>query len=441
MDIVMPRLTDSMEEGTILSWLKSDGDQVAVGDELVEIETDKASMVYESDSEGELKILVEEGATKPIGETIATVGAGSGGGESGADEDEAGAESDEAGEAPVGASRPRRDDGSGRDAPTDTQPAAHGDSESSDATEPGGPGAGGKGEDEGRGRVMASPLAKRIAKDRGIDLKGVEGSGPNGRIVKADLTETQTKPAPESAPAESRKPKQTEAKKGEVEIVELNRLQQTISRRMAESKATAPHFYLRTEVDMSRAVEVRAAFKEAAGEGEAVPSYNDMVVKATAIALRHHPRANGAYRDGRVELYSRINIGIAVAAQNSLVVPTVGDADHKDLREIAAESRRLAERVRSGEITPPELAGGTFSISNLGMFGVRGFDAVINSGQAGILAVGEIAERPVVRDGEIAAAHLMELSLSCDHRILYGADGAEFLAEIKSNLEEPGLLA
>jgi pyruvate dehydrogenase E2 component (dihydrolipoamide acetyltransferase) len=412
MDIVMPRLTDSMEEGTILTWLKSDGDQVAVGDELVEIETDKASMVYESDSEGELKILVEEGATKPIGETIATVGGGSGGGSSEADENEAG-------EAPVG----------------------HGDSESSGSVDPDGPDARGKGDEAGGGRIMASPLAKRIAKDRGIDLKAVEGSGPNGRIVKADLTQTETKPTPADASSESRKPKETEAKKGDVEIVELNRLQQTISRRMAESKATAPHFYLRTEVDMSRAVEVRSAFKEAAGEGEAVPSYNDMVVKATAIALRHHPRANGAYRDGRVELYSRINVGIAVAAKNSLVVPTVGDADRKDLRQIAAESRRLAERVRSGEITPPELAGGTFSISNLGMFGVRGFDAVINSGQAGILAVGEIAERPVVRDREITTAHLMELSLSCDHRILYGADGAEFLAEIKSNLEEPGLLA
>jgi len=401
MDIVMPRLTDSMEEGTVLSWLKADGDRIAVGDELVEIETDKASMVYESDLEGILKILVGEGETKPIGETIATVGDGT--------------EPDE----PKSEKAPE----------PEAKPTAEARPESKITPDSGGE------------RVKASPLAKRIAEDRGIDLRANDGSGPNGRIVKADLTQTETKPAPESAPSEGRRPKETEAKKGEVEIVELTRLQQTISRRMAESKATAPHFYLRTEVDMSRAVEVRAAFKEAAGEGDVVPSFNDMVVKATAIALRDHPRANGAYRDGRLELYSRINVGIAVAAENSLVVPTIGDADHKDLREIAAESRRLAERVRSGEITPPELAGGTFSISNLGMFGVRGFDAVINSGQAGILAIGEIAERPVVREGEITSAHLMEISLSCDHRILYGADGAEFLAEVKSNLEEPGLLA
>ena len=427
MDIVMPRLTDSMEEGTILSWLKADGDEIAVGDELVEIETDKASMVYESDAAGTLKILVGEDETRPIGETIATVG------DAGPDRNEqpeGTAESqDVSAEAPGEVSPPHRDDGSGGD----TSPATHTDV---------------SGDSSGRdSRIKASPLAKRIAKDQGIDLRSVEGSGPNGRIVKADLTTTETRPESEQTatvtPPATREAKagSAEAKKGDVEVVELTRLQQTISRRMAESKATAPHFYLRTEVDMSRAVEVRAAFKQTAAEGEAVPSFNDMVVKATALALRNHPRANGSYRDGRVELYSRINIGIAVAAENSLVVPTVGDADHKDLREIADESRRLAERVRTGEITPPELAGGTFSISNLGMFGVSGFDAVINSGQAGILAVGEIAEKPVVRDGEIASAHLMEMSLSCDHRILYGADGALFLAEIKSNLEEPGLLA
>lgn len=426
MDIVMPRLTDSMEEGTILSWLKADGDEVSVGDELVEIETDKASMVYESDAEGVLKILVGEDETRPIGETIATVGSDEA--ESENDEKTGGGAADEEnsgpGETGDGVSRPHR-----RSSGRDTPPPVHTDVSVDER------------------RIKASPLAKRIAADEGVDLSSVDGSGPNGRIVKADVTEaaTETRPEPagtdagREAPESDRKP--SEPKKGEVETVELTRLQQLISRRMSESKATAPHFYLRTEIDMSRAVEVRSAFKEAAAEGENVPSLNDMVIKATAMALRHHPRANGAYRDGKVELYSRINVGFAVAADDSLVVPTIGDADEKDLREIADESRRLAGRVRSGEITPPELAGGTFSISNLGMFGVRGFDAVINPGQGGILAIGEIAERPAVKDGEVVAAHLMEVSLSCDHRILYGADGAEFLAEIKNNLEEPGLLA
>ena len=206
---------------------------------------------------------------------------------------------------------------------------------------------------------------------------------------------------------------------------------------MAESKATAPHFYLSVEVDMSRAVAARARIKAAAADGDVVPSFNDMVVKACAIALREHPRANGAYRDGRLELYSRVNVGVAVAAQDALVVPTVFDADQKGLRQIASETRALAQRVRDATVTPPELSGGTFTVSNLGMFGISSFAAVINPPQAGILAVGAIVEQPVVRDGEIATAHLMALNLACDHRILYGADGARFLDRIRHLLEEP----
>jgi pyruvate dehydrogenase E2 component (dihydrolipoyllysine-residue acetyltransferase) len=429
-EIVMPRLTDSMEEGTIIAWLKESGDPVEIGDELVEIETDKASMVYESDLAGELKIEVEEGATRPIGEKIATIGGGGSDGSSPAETEKAAAEG--AG----GGSR-----GSGKT--TGTESGSGGVSATATATGTGDRDGDGDGDGE---RIKASPLARRIARDRGVELEGLAGSGPNGRIVKADVEGAETGPRETggSPAVDGRGPRQrgsSEANKGSVETVELTRLQQTVSRRMAESKATAPHFYLRAEIDMSRAVEVRKGFKETAAEGEPVPSLNDIVVKAVATALNHHPRANGSYRDGSFELYSRINIGIAVAADDALVVPTIGDADRKDLREIAAESRRLAERVRTGEITPPELSGGTFTISNLGMFGIRSFDAVINSGQAGILAVGEIAERPVVRDGEPASAHLMEVSLACDHRILYGADGAEFLGEIRRYLEEPGLLA
>ena len=210
---------------------------------------------------------------------------------------------------------------------------------------------------------------------------------------------------------------------------------------MAESKATAPHFYLTSEIDMSRAVEARARIKAAAGDGEVVPSFNDMVVKACALALREFPRANGAYRDGKIEEYSRVNVGIAVAAQDALVVPTIFDADTKGLRQIATESRGVAERVREGTITPPELSGGTFSVSNLGMFGVTSFSAVINPPQAAILAVGSIDEVPVVRDGEIVPGHRMSVNLACDHRILYGADGARFLARVRDLLEEPVFLA
>jgi pyruvate dehydrogenase E2 component (dihydrolipoamide acetyltransferase) len=210
---------------------------------------------------------------------------------------------------------------------------------------------------------------------------------------------------------------------------------------MAESKATIPHIQLASEVDVSGCAAARAALARLAREGEPIPSYNDMIVKAAALALRDTPRANGSWAGDRFELYSNVNVGIAVAAEDALVVPTVFDADHKGLRQIAAETRNLAARVRSGAVTPPELAGGTFTVSNLGMYGVDSFDAVINPPQAALLAVGAIADRAVVRDGELAVAPTMRLTLACDHRILYGADGAELLRRICALLEEPVLLA
>jgi pyruvate dehydrogenase E2 component (dihydrolipoamide acetyltransferase) len=228
-----------------------------------------------------------------------------------------------------------------------------------------------------------------------------------------------------------------ETAKGVITRREPTRLQQVVARRMAESKATAPHFYLRAEIDMSAAVAARSRLRASTPEGEVVPSFNDLVVKACALALREHPLANGSYRDGGFELHSRVNVGVAVAADEALVVPTVFDADMKGLREIAAETRNLAARVREGRVTPPELSGGTFTVSNLGMYGVSGFSAVINPPQAAILAVGEIAERPVVRDGGVTTAHLMGVTLACDHRILHGAPAAVFLARIRALLEEP----
>ena len=425
-EIVMPRLSDSMEEGTVLRWLKSVGDQVAVGDELVEIETDKANMVYESDLDGTIvEVLAQEGDTLPVGDPIARVGdAGEvpSGGNGGAPKEERAA--------PEPAAAPEAPAPTATAAPPTPSPAGVGD-----------------------GRVKASPIARRIAADRGLDLQGLSGSGPGGRIVKADVERAlaagvaQVAPQPPAeapvapaalagpTPGVSEKP---ETAKGQTEVVELTKLQQTVARRMAESKATAPHFYLQAEIDMTAAVEGRARLKAAAKEGEVVPTFNDMVVKACAIALREYPRANGAYRDGKIELYSRINVGIAVAAQNALVVPTIFDADQKGLRRIASESRALAARVRDGSITPPELSGGTFTVSNLGMYGISNFHAVINTPQAGILAVGEVKAKPAVTDsGAIEARQLMGVTLACDHRILYGADGAEFLARVRQLLEEP----
>jgi pyruvate dehydrogenase E2 component (dihydrolipoamide acetyltransferase) len=468
-DVVMPRLSDSMEEGTILKWLKAEGDEVVRGDELVEIETDKATMTYEADAPGTLAIVAQEGATLPIGQVIARIGAG--------------------GEATAGdgarAEATQQAEASGNGAPSEAAPAtaaataeppaaAAASATPAPAPAPAAPASEGNG-----GRAKASPVARRIAREQGIDLSGLQGSGPGGRIVKADVEAatrshpptpaTESAPAPQApaAPAPQAAPAQAPAAepqavpaaaaapppapvslaetgtaKGDVSVRELSRTQQVIARRMAESKATVPEFTIATDVDMEGAVALRGQLKAAAETLRgAVPSYNDMVVKASALALREFPRANGSYKDGRFELYARVNVGVAVAAHDALVVPTVFDADRKSLGEIARDTRTLAERVRANAVTPPELSGGTFTVSNLGMFGVTEFSAVINPPQAAILAVGKMEPRAVVRDGEITARNIMTITLVCDHRILYGADAAEFLARVRALLEQPISLA
>jgi pyruvate dehydrogenase E2 component (dihydrolipoamide acetyltransferase) len=443
-DVVMPRLSDSMEEGTVLQWLKAVGDEVAVGDELVEIETDKANMAYEADLEGTLtEILVDEGETVPIGTPIARVGEGS---EVSGEDQEGTGEPRPAG--PVGAGDPPPPavaKASSGEVPPTPPPAGEEHEAATPATTEAAPADG-----DGH-RPKASPLARRLAKEQGLDLNQLEGSGPGGRIVKADVEKAKAEPAAAPAPqptAEAPRPSAApaaapgsspETAKGQVSFEELSKTQQVIARRMAESKATAPHFYLRVAVDMSEAVAGREQVKARAVAGDVVPSFNDMAVKACALALREHPRANGAYRDGRFELYSRVNVGVAVAAEDALVVPTVFDADRKSLRQIASESRELAQKVRDGKITPPELSGATFTVSNLGMYGIDGFSAVINPPQAAILAVGAIEERPVVLDGELVARPVLEMTLTCDHRSLDGATASEFLRTVKQFLEEPGL--
>jgi pyruvate dehydrogenase E2 component (dihydrolipoamide acetyltransferase) len=448
-DVAMPRLSDSMEEGTILKWLKSDGDSVERGEELVEIETDKANMTYEADQAGTLKIVAQEGDTLAVGATIAKIGDDAGGDDAGK-QPEVGEEQEEAGDEPAeeASDEPEDDDRSSEEAEEAREAAPV----ATEEREPEGDG----GEN---GRVKASPVARRMARELGVDLGSLKGTGPGGRIVKSDVEAAAQNggKAEEAEPAAAEEPAKEPEKKqdvpppvvsgdkgsgrGETTIEELTRLQQTIARRMAESKATAPEFVLTLEVDMGEAVEFRKQLKAAAGEGGVAPSFNDFVVKASALALREFPRANGAYRDGKFELYSRVNVGIAVAGQDALIVPTIFDADSKSLGEIARDARALAERVRAGAITPPELSSGTFSVSNLGMFGIKRFVAVINPPQAAILAVGEMTPRPVVRDGEVAVRPVMELTLSCDHRILYGADAAQFLGRIRERLENPLSLA
>src|SRR4051812_27011491 len=418
----MPRLSDSMEEGTILKWLVSEGDEVERGQEIAEIETDKANMMFESDTAGTLvEIVVSEGSTVPLGEVIARVGDPSEkaeGGRQKAESEDADADADA--DAEKTAPEPKRQ----------PQPSSNGAGE----------------------RVKASPVARRMAEERGIDLGSIQGSGPGGRVVKADVEAAgdaaqpaEKEETPEEAPAEveaapqAPEPAGDAGPKGDMQVQELTRLQRTVSRRMAESKATAPDFALEVEIDMTEAVKLRERLKAMTAHA---PSFNDMIVRACALALRDHPRVNGAYRDGHFELYSNINIGVAVAAQDALVVPTVFDADKKSLGEISRNVRELAEKVREGKVTPPELSGGTFTVSTLGMYGIDAFPGVITPPQAAILAVGALKKRPAVdANGALVARDTLFANLVSDHRILYGADGAQFLARVRELLEEPLALA
>jgi len=467
----MPRLSDSMEEGTVLKWLVEEGGEVKRGEPLVEIETDKANMTYEADTDGVLvKVIAKEGDTLAVGEPIAEIGeagevasddgdaagSDSGGAGSAGDSDEASAEDeadDGGGASTEGASEADGSDDAGETGSSEAQAEGQ-DEGAATATAAAGNGSGEEGGSDGPGanggeRIKASPVAKRMAAELGVELARLEGSGPGGRIVKADVEsaaedggaapEAEAEAAPAEAETAAPAKKQSSGAKGEVEVQELTRLQQTVTRRMAESKATAPDFALTLDVDMTAAVELRKRFKDVA---DPVPSFNDMIVKAAASALREFPKVNGAYRDGRFELYEKVNVGIAVAAEGTLVVPTIFGADSRSLGDIARGARALIEKVRDNRITPPEVSGGTFTISNLGMYGIERFTAIINPPQAALLTVGALERKPAVDDrGRVVARDQLTLTLVCDHRILYGADGAQFLARVRELLEQPLALA
>jgi pyruvate dehydrogenase E2 component (dihydrolipoamide acetyltransferase) len=409
-DIAMPQLSDSMEQGLILQWLIEDGAEVKIGDELVEIETDKATMSYPAEAEGVLQIVVPEGTTVAVGELIARIG------------DAAAAE----------ATPPRIEE-------LVAPPASNGNAAV---------------RTNGDSTAAATPVARRLAAVHGIALEELAGTGPRGRITKADVLRAggiEAPPEPRApavatapaGPASPEPPAGGNAGGAGDQVEELSRLQQVVARRMAEAKSTIPHFQVQTEVEIDAALALRAELKALqAAPGRPVPSVNDLIVKACATALREHPHANGSYQDGHFELHGRINIGVAVAAEGALVVPTVFDADTKSLGQIARDVRALAEKVRAGTIAPPELSGATFTVSNLGMFGMTAITPVINPPQAAILGVG--AARPTLArgaNGEIVDRSLLTLTLSCDHRILYGADAARFLADIKAALEAPLRLA
>ncbi|WP_412519011.1 2-oxo acid dehydrogenase subunit E2 [Actinomadura madurae] len=416
-EILMPRLSDTMEEGVISSWQKQPGDEVAVGDVIVDIETDKAVMEYEAYEAGVLeKILVKEGDSAAIGAPIAVI-------------------------APVGGAKP-----AAASAPA-AEPAAEAEPEPAPAAEPepsavpAAPAPAPR--PPGASRPPSSPLARRLARDHGIDLATLTGSGPGGRIVRADIEAAirtgAPAPAPAApAPAVQAPPVQGRADDPDVEAVPLNRFRKVAAKRLGQSKREAPHFYLNREVDAEALLAFRATLNEALAPAKV--SVNDLVVKAAATALREHPAVNVSYTEENLLFHKRIHVGVAVAVEDGLVVPVVRDADRKSVSEIGREARELAGKAREGRLSAQEMSGGTFSVSNLGMFGVDSFSAVINPPEAAILAVGAVRDEPVVRDGQVVPGKRMAVTLSVDHRATDGATAAKFLARLAELLQNPLLI-
>ena len=397
-ELTMPKLSDSMADAVIVRWLKSAGDAFERGEALIEVETDKATVVYEAEWDGTLaSILVPEGATVAVGEPIATLGNGDG-----------------AVSSPARPPKPPQPVSATADRMPDTPAAAAAPASDGSAARP-----------------IATPVARRTAVELGVSLHGLAGTGPAGRITVDDVTR--------AAEGRTTALRDSGGGRGEVRVIEPTPTQSTIARRMTESATTIPVFTVSADVDVSQIVATR---REARVKGEDVPSVNDFVVKAAGTALREFARFNASYVDGRVECYSRVNVGIAVATDDALLVPVVRDADRKSLAEIAVETRRLADAARRRALTPEDFRDGTFTVSNLGMFGVHSFTAIIDPPQVAILAVGS-ARRAPVEDGpdRVAFRDFMTLTLSCDHRVVYGADGARFLSRLRELLERPLALA
>jgi pyruvate dehydrogenase E2 component (dihydrolipoamide acetyltransferase) len=395
-EIKLPRLGQGMESGTIVKWLKSEGDQVQKGEPLYELDTDKVTQEVEADASGVLlKIAVAEGEVE-VGKTIAVIGEQ---GESAEVKSE---------EAPS----PKAPEQKAQPAQTERVTQVREPSTTN-------------------GRVKASPLARRIARERGIDLGGVAGTGPEGRVVAEDVERAAAQPQPLVAPVAA------EAV-GEVESRPLSSIQKTVARRMTEAWQI-PVFQLFVSADMSRAQRVRQRLVELEGDSGVRPTISDLLTKVCAAALLRHPELNAWWAEDRIDLLPHANIGIAVALPAGLVVPVIPQCERKSVTEIAAVRSDVVTRAREGNLRREDLEGGTFTISNLGMYGVERFTAVINPPQAAILAVGAIQDKPVVVDGEVVVRPMLDLMLTCDHRAVNGADGAGFLQSVKEILEEPGL--
>ncbi|RYJ40393.1 Pyruvate dehydrogenase complex dihydrolipoamide acetyltransferase [Flavobacterium anhuiense] len=414
--VTMPRLSDTMTEGTVATWLKKVGDTVAEGDILAEIETDKATMEFESFNAGTLLYIgIQEGSTAPVDSLLAIIGP--------AGTDISGVADNFTAGGAATASAPAAEE--------KAAPAAEKAPEAAAETSNG-------------GRILASPLAKKIASDKGIQLSQVKGSGENGRIVKSDIenfTPSAQAQTTASAPAAKQEASAPAAPKvfvpaGEVytEEIKNSQMRKIIAKRLSESLFTAPHYNLVIEVSMDEAMQTRAAINSVP---DTKVSFNDMVIKACALALKKHPKINSTWKEDAIIINHHVNIGVAVAVEDGLVVPVLKFTDAMSLSQIGGSVRDLAGRAKNKKLGPQEMEGSTFTVSNLGMFGITEFNSIINQPNSAILSVGAIVEKPVVKNGQIVVGNTMMLSLACDHRTIDGATGAQFLQTLKQYIESP----
>ncbi len=402
--INMPRLSDTMEEGVVAKWHVKVGDQINEGDLLAEIETDKATMDFEAFPGQEGKLLyvgIQEGETAPVDNVLAILGD---------DNDD------------VDAILAEQGNGSTAEAPAEEAPKAEAPAEVAPATQAIAPAT-----SESDSRVKASPLAKKMAEEKGINLQQVQGSGEGGRIVKRDIDSF----TPGQAAAAS---SSTMGATESYTDLPVSQMRKTIARRLAESKFTAPHFYLTVEIDMDNAVATRKRINE---KGDVKISFNDLVIKAAAVALTKHPAVNSAWMGDTIRQNHHVHIGVAVAVDEGLLVPVIRHANAKGMVEISSEVRDLAGKAKNKELQPKDWEGNTFTISNLGMFGIEEFTAIVNPPDSCILAVGGIRQVPVVKNGEIVVGNVMKVTMSCDHRVVDGATGSQFLQTFKQMMEEP----
>ncbi len=449
-EVIMPKMGDAMEEGTILQWLVSEGDEVEEGDAIVEIETDKVSMELEAEDSGTLaQIIAQDGADVPVGDAIAFIQGegeevperGEGGGQEEAEAEEGG----EDGEAGGGQATATETEESGEEGAGDTG---------------GAPQANGQADGRANGNFRASPIVKRLAQENDLDLAKIDGSGPQGRIVERDVRAAMERDdaqaggeadgqaeeagaAPEQ-PGALRAPQQAQAPAPTgapgAEMMEMTRMQNVIAERMTAAKQTVPHFYATVEVEVDDLMALRKQINEQLEEQGVKISVNDFVMKACALAVKEHPKLNSLWTSEGIELHETVNMAMAVALDAGLITPVIKDAANKTLSAISASSKDLAKRAREGGLKPEEYQGGTITVSNMGMFGVESFSAIINPPQAAIVAVSSIVPRVTVKDGEMTPVSTMKLTLSADHRIANGAEGAQYMAEVKRLMESPMIL-